>query len=126
MRIETNNLPSQELGRLHADFLANEQAYLRMRSALLATYRGQWVAVADDKVLAAGSPLLEVMDRPGESTAHSHVALVGAEDEAVFRVRRVAFAYQPVSSFHWHASLRRFLRRPQSARCVPRCTLRGV
>jgi hypothetical protein len=55
---ETANLPKNERLRLHSDFVANEQAYLRMRDALLATHRGQWVAVAGDGVVAAGSQLL--------------------------------------------------------------------
>jgi hypothetical protein len=90
---ETANLPKNERLRLHPDFVANEQAYLRMRDALLATHRGQWVAVAGGGVVAAGSQLLDVMDRADEAADHPYIALVGAEKEAVFRVRRVIFAY---------------------------------
>ena len=34
-RTETSNLPAEQKQQLHADFLANEQAYLHMRDALL-------------------------------------------------------------------------------------------
>jgi hypothetical protein len=40
LRTESANLPPLEQQQLHADFLANEQSYLRMRDSLLATHRG--------------------------------------------------------------------------------------
>jgi uncharacterized protein DUF5678 len=93
LQIQTANLSSDQQQRLHPDFLANEQAYLQMRDSLLGTYQGQWVAVHDGKVIAAGSKLLEVIEQAAASGGHPYVALVGAEDAVVFRVRRAAFTY---------------------------------
>ena len=64
LRSQTANLSPEQQQRLHADFIANEQAYLRMRDSLLPTHRGQWVG--HDAEAAAGVPLGEpVDDRPG-------------------------------------------------------------
>ncbi|MBI1917036.1 MAG: hypothetical protein HYS12_20195 [Planctomycetes bacterium] len=96
LQIQTTNLPQDQQQRLHPDFLANEQAYLHMRDSLLGLYRGQWVAVQGGKVIAAGSKLMEVMDRASACGGHPYIALVGAEDAVVFRVRRAVFAYDQV------------------------------
>jgi hypothetical protein len=93
LRIQTTNLPQEQQQQLHPEFLANEQAYLQMRDSLLAQYRGQWVAVQGGKVIVAGPRLLEVMEKASSVGGHPYVALVGAEDEVVFRVRRAVFAY---------------------------------
>jgi predicted aspartyl protease len=93
LQIQTTKLTADQQSRLHADFLANEQAYLQMRDELLAQYRGKWVAVADGKVLADGENVLEVMETASTSGGHPYIALVGAENEAIFRVRRAEFAY---------------------------------
>jgi hypothetical protein len=79
--------------RLDPSFLANEQAYLQMRDSLLAQYRGQWVAVDGGKVVAAGPRLLDVMEEAAKFGKHSYIALVGAEDAVVFKMRRASFAY---------------------------------
>jgi predicted aspartyl protease len=93
LQIQTSNLPPDQQQRLHPDFLANEQAYLHMRDSLLSQYRGQWVAVHDGKVLVAGARLMEVMERASSCGGHPYIALVGAEDAVVFRIRRAVFAY---------------------------------
>ena len=93
LQTQTVNLPPDQLRRLHPEFLANEQAYLQMRDSLATHYRGQWVAVHGGSVIAAGPELMEVMDRASVAASHPYVALVGAEDAVVFRVRRVVFAY---------------------------------
>jgi hypothetical protein len=93
LQIQTTNLPQDQQLRLHPDFLANEQAYLLMRDGLLAQYRGQWVAVDGGKVLVAGAKLMEVMEAASTCGGHPYIALVGAEDTVVFRVRRAVFAY---------------------------------
>ena len=93
LQIQTSNLPPNQQQRLHSDFLANEQAYLRMRDSLLSQYRGQWIAVHDDKVIASGTNLMELMDRSSDSDGHPFIALVGAEDAVVFRVRRAISGY---------------------------------
>lgn len=93
LRIQTTNLSQDQQQRLHPDFLADEQAYLYMRDRLLAQYQGQWAAVHDGKLVAAGPKLLEVMERASTHGGHPYIARVGAEDTVVFRVRRSVFAY---------------------------------
>jgi hypothetical protein len=92
---QTSNLPADQRRRLHPDFLANEQAYLRMRDNLLKSYPGQWVAVHQGKVVAAGTNLLKVTEAAAAAAGHPYIALVGQEDAVVFRVRRAVFAYDP-------------------------------
>ncbi len=93
LRIQTSNLPQDQQKQLHPDFLANEQAYLHMRINLLVQYQGQWVAVHGGKVIAASPRLMEVMEAASTFCGHPYIALVGAEDAVVFRVRRAVFAY---------------------------------
>src|SRR5438105_1853765 len=93
LQIQTANLLPDKKRQLHAVFLANEQAYLQMRDSLLPHYRGQWVAVHAGKVIVSGPSVMEVMDRASTFGGHPFIALVGAEDAAVFRVRRHVFAY---------------------------------
>lgn len=64
-----------------------------MRDSLLAQYRGQWVAVQGGKVIVARPSLNEVIDGASSFGGHPYIALVGAEDSFVFRVRRATFAY---------------------------------
>lgn len=90
---QTTNLPLDQRQRLHADFLANEQAYLQMRDGLLPRYAGQWVAVHEGKVLASGGDLLAVTEAAAATLGHPYIALVGAEEKVVFRLRKLAFAY---------------------------------
>lgn len=90
---QTTHLPQDQQERLHADFLANEQAYLQMRDSLLRQHAGQWVAIHDGKVVAVGPQLLDVMERASACGGHPYIALVGKEDAVVFRVRRASFAY---------------------------------
>ena len=92
LQIQTANLSREQQERLHPDFLANERDYLHLRAGSLTQYRGQWVAIQGGKVIEAGSRLLEVMDRVSTLGGHPYIALVGAEDEVVFRVRRAVFA----------------------------------
>jgi hypothetical protein len=92
-QIQTANLPQEQRHRLDPEFLDNEQSYLQLRDSLLPQYRGQWVAVQSGKVIAAGPSLMDVMDRASAFGPHPFIALVGAEDAVVFRVRGLAFAY---------------------------------
>ncbi len=89
LRIQTKNLASDQQQRLHPDFLANEQSYLQMRDQLLGQYRGQWVAVHQGKVVAAGPKLIEVMEKASTCGGHPYIALVGAEDTVFRRIERV-------------------------------------
>lgn len=93
----TANLPEELQQRLHADFLADEQAYLTIRPHLLNKYRGQWVAIQGGKVIAASCTLMEVMDRAYAAGGHPYVALVGGEYDVVFRIRRDLFGNDHVS-----------------------------
>ncbi|MBY0528297.1 MAG: hypothetical protein K2R98_33210 [Gemmataceae bacterium] len=93
LQIHSANLPEDQQQRLHADFLANEQAYLSMRDQLLAQYSRQWVAIDAGQVVASGPRLMDVIDRTTGCGGHPYIALVGAEDAVVFRVRRAVFAY---------------------------------
>ncbi len=93
LRIQTTNLSPDQQQRLHPDFLANEQEYLHLRDGLLGPYRGQWVAVHGGRVIAAGAKLIEVLEKASACGGHPYIALVGAEDGVVFRVRRAVFAY---------------------------------
>jgi hypothetical protein len=111
LRTHTANLPPEQRQRIHTDFLANEEAYLRMRASLLAQYQGQWVAVTDGKVIAVGPNLLKVSEIAAAHGRHPYIALVGREERAVFRVRRVEFAYDQVPNAR--------LRQPRS-RGLPR------
>ena len=99
LQTQTANLPPDQQRRLHPEFLANEQAYLQMRDSLVAQYHGQWVAVHDGRVIAAGPGLMEVMDRASAVGGHPYIALVGAEDALVFRVRRVSLTTTPINRF---------------------------
>src|SRR2546425_5134157 len=86
-RSQTANLPPEQRQRVHADFLADEQAYLHMRDQLLAQYAGQWVAVHRGRVIAAGDNLLTVMSVAAATGGRPYIARVGAEDNIVFRIR---------------------------------------
>ena len=61
---QTVNLPPHQQQHLHADFLANEQAYLQMRNNLLPQYRGQWVAVHGGQVVVSGVNQVKKHQRP--------------------------------------------------------------
>jgi hypothetical protein len=93
MQIATSDLPGHLRQRLHPDFLANEQRYHQMRDQLLAQYRGQWVAFAGGRVIAAADELFPVMEAAAASGDHPFIARVGEEDTTVFRVRRQEFTY---------------------------------
>jgi len=101
LRTATSNLPPEQQQRLHADFLANEADYLRMRDRLLNQYRGQWVAIQGGHVISASKDLQVVTEKAAALGGHPYIAFVGGEEQIVFRVRRVEFqydtSYQPVS-----------------------------
>jgi hypothetical protein len=92
-RSQTGNLPPEQRQRLHADFLANEQAYLQMRARLLPHHAGQWVAIHNGQVVAAGTDLPAVMEAAAQVGGHPYIAWVGEEDRVQFRVRRQEFSY---------------------------------
>ncbi len=87
----TDDLPPEDRALLDPDFLANEEAYLRMRDRLLPQYGGRWVAVKDGGVIASGDELVRVMDQAAGAGGHPFYVRVGEEDEPVFVVRREPF-----------------------------------
>jgi hypothetical protein len=102
--IETANLAPELRRHVHADFLANERAYLAMRAQLTRQHNGRWVAIHDGAVAAVADNLPSIVDAAAALPGHPFVACVGHEDAASFTVRRVEFAYdqtyQPVSMPH--------------------------
>jgi hypothetical protein len=86
--LHTASLPEEQRQRIHADFLANEQSFWQNRESLLPSYRGQWVAVEQGKVIAANSDLLALTDAAAAAGGHPYIAHVGSEDAVVFRVRK--------------------------------------
>jgi hypothetical protein len=94
-RSQTANLPPEQQQRLHADFLANEQTYFRLRDKLVSQYLGQWVAVHNGQVIAADPDLVRVTNQAAASGGHPYIARVGSEDQVVFRIRRQEFGYDP-------------------------------
>jgi hypothetical protein len=87
-RSQTANLPPEQQKRLHADFVANEQTYFRLRDKLVSQYLGQWVAVHNGQVIAADPDLVRVTDQAAASGGHPYIARVGSEDQVIFRIRR--------------------------------------
>jgi Family of unknown function (DUF5678) len=101
-RTHSSNLRPEERQRLHPDFLENERAYCEMRDQLLARYAGQWVAIHKRQVVSAGTDVFAVMDAAWQTGGHPYIALVGAEDKPVIKIRREEFAYD---SGYWPAAL---------------------
>ncbi len=80
-------LPPEIAQRIHPDWRKNEAAYWAMRDQLLGQYRGQWIAFADDAVIAACQTSLDVLHTPGVMERHPFVICVGREDQP-YRIRR--------------------------------------
>lgn len=55
------------------------------------------MAIQDGKVIGAAPNVLAVTDTAVSAGGHPYIALVGAEDDVVFRVRTVVFAYGRVN-----------------------------
>jgi hypothetical protein len=87
----TSRLPDRDRARLPEEFFADEDAYWRMRDALVERYRGKWVAVHRGQVVAEADGVFKILDRVKELGGHPYVACVGEEHRA-FVVRRT-FAY---------------------------------
>lgn len=85
-------LPPEVAAAVRPEWRANEVAYWAARAALLADYRGLWVAFADGAVVAAGPDVVEVLHASAGSGRHPFVARVGAEAEPC-HMRRAAFPY---------------------------------
>lgn len=66
-----------------------------MRDALLLTHAGEWVAIADGRVIAHGSDLIAVTDEAAKQGGHPYVAKVGEEDRVVFKVRETMTRSSP-------------------------------
>jgi hypothetical protein len=72
-------------------FEREKQAYWAMREELLKQYLGQWVAVVNGQVVAAGNKMGKVMEEAFRKTSSKvmYVSEVGHEDR-VLRIRQVA------------------------------------
>jgi hypothetical protein len=93
LQSQTANLPPEQQRQVHADFLANEQTYLRLRDGLLPRFRGQWVAIHNGQLIASGHDLIAVTEQAAATGGHPYIARVGEENDTVFHVRRTEFAY---------------------------------
>lgn len=92
MRSLADTLPPEIARQIHPDWRKNETAYWAVRDQLLNQYRDQWIAFADDTVIAACKTSLEVLHMPGVMGRHPFVICVGREDQP-YRIRRAVFAY---------------------------------
>jgi hypothetical protein len=72
-------------------FEREKQAYWAMREELLKQYLGQWVAVVNGQVVAAGNKMGKVMEEAFRKTSSKvmYVSEVGHEDR-VLRIRQIA------------------------------------
>lgn len=89
----TKKLSEEYRKYVHKDFLANEKYYWRMRKALLRQYKGRWVAIHDEAVVADGDDVWEITEAVGKLGCRAYIALVGEEESVVFKVRRIEFSY---------------------------------
>jgi hypothetical protein len=87
-----DGLPPELAHQVHPDWYKNEKAYWSVRNGLLDRYKGQWVAFADDAVIASGSSAVDVLMTGQASGKHPFIIRVGHEDEPS-RIRRVSFPY---------------------------------
>jgi predicted aspartyl protease len=88
-----DGLPPDIAKQIHPDWRRNESAYWVVRDQLLPQYQGQWIAFADNGVIASGSKPLDVYLAIQQSTQHPFVIRVGHETEPWYRIRRSSFAY---------------------------------
>src|SRR5688572_7661060 len=92
MQSIADGLPPDVAQAIHPDWRKNEAEYWNRRSALIAQYRDQWIAFADDAVIASGQSPVEIFHQAQQSGKHPYVTCVGREHEPC-RMRRAAFPY---------------------------------
>ena len=88
--IYSKDLPEEYKKYVHSDFIANEKQYWRKRKELLRKYRGRWVAIHDETVVADSDDIWEITEAVGKLGCHAYIARVGEEENLVFNVRRLA------------------------------------
>jgi predicted aspartyl protease len=93
MKSLADALPPEIASKLHPDWRKNETAYWTARDQLRQQHEGQWIAFADDAVIASASTPLEVFLAIRQSDQHPFVVRVGHENEPWYRIRRSSFAY---------------------------------
>lgn len=92
MKSLIDGLPPEIAAQVHPDWRRNETEYWAKREELLPQYRGQWVAFAGGKVIAASRSSVEIVHSGQASGLHPFITCVGHEAEP-FRVRRLTVLY---------------------------------
>ncbi len=92
MRSLADGLPPELAHQVHPDWHKNEKLYWSVRDRLLDQYEGQWVAYADNTVIASGKSAVDVLMTGQASGKHPFIIRVGHEDEPS-RIRRISFPY---------------------------------
>jgi hypothetical protein len=92
MKSLVDSLPPEIARQIHPDWQKNEAGYWAVRDSLLQQYRDQWVAFADDEVIASGRIPVDVFHAGQATGLHPYFTCVGHEHEPD-RVRRAAFPY---------------------------------
>jgi hypothetical protein len=89
--MSTREHAEQSKEEAHQRFEREKQAYWAMREELLKQYLGQWVAVVNGQVVAAGNKMGKVMEEAFRKTSSKvmYVSEVGHEDR-VLRIRQIA------------------------------------
>jgi len=89
----------------YQQFEKEKNAYWNMRSDLLKKYKGKWVAVVNERVVAIGDRMGKVMEDAFQKTKSKvmFVSEVGFE-ERIARIRQVSkgyynYEYYPPASF---------------------------
>ncbi len=90
--IVLERLPPEVAARVHPDWKKNEKAYWARRESLLREYKGQWIAFADDAVVASGDSPVRVLHAAQRTGRHPFVTCVGRENEPQ-RMRRSIYSY---------------------------------
>ena len=62
----SKDLPEDYKKYIHSDFVANEKHYWRKRKELLRKYRGRWVAIHDESVVADSDDIWEITEAVGK------------------------------------------------------------
>jgi hypothetical protein len=92
MKSIADQLPPEIAKQIHPDWRKNELAYWAVRDQLMGKYKDQWVAFADDVVIASSVSPVEVLHAGQQSGRHPFVICVGKEAEPA-RIRRSTFSY---------------------------------
>lgn len=87
-----DRLPPEVAQAVHPAWRANEVEYWKQREAMLAAYKGQWIAFAGGNVVAWGHSPVEVLHAGQTTGMHPYVTCVGRELEPN-RMRRSTYSF---------------------------------